>query len=89
MKTKYTFRDLYKFQGFRARATLRSHPEDPEGCVVTLERRQKKRFVPAVVQRHQVIGTGELIWYETWMPEQPTSILNSSIAGLPARIAKQ
>jgi hypothetical protein len=88
MKTKKTLRDLYKFPGFRTRATLKPHPEDPEGCMITLERRQKKRFVPAAVQRHQAIGTGELIGCETWMPEQPASILNLSIAGLPARIAK-
>jgi hypothetical protein len=88
MKTKNTFRDLYTFPGFRARATLKPHPEDPEGCIVILERRQKKRSVPAAVQRHQTIGTGELIGCETWMPDQPASILRSSIAGLPARIAK-
>ena len=88
MKTKHTLRDLYKFPGFRALATLKSHPEDPEGCMVTLERRQKKRFVPAAVQQHQATGTGERIWCETWMPDQPASILRSSIAGLPARIAK-
>ena len=88
MKTKKTLRDLYKFPGFRARATLKLHPEDTEGCIVTLERRQKKLFVPAAVQRHQAIGTGELIGCETWMPEQSASILNLSIAGLPARNAK-
>ena len=88
MKTKSTFRDLYRFPGFRARATLKTHPEDPEGCIVILERRQKKRFVPVAVQRHQAIGTVERIWCETWMPDQPASILRSSIAGLPARIAK-
>ena len=88
MKTKKTLRDLYKFPGFRARATLKPHPEDTEGYIVTLERRQKKLFVPAAVQRHQAIGTVELIGCETWMPEQPASILNLSIAGLPARNAK-
>jgi hypothetical protein len=88
MKTKNTLRDLYKFPGFRARATLKLHPEDTEGCIVTLERRQKKQSVPAVVQRHQAIVIGELIRCETWMPEQPASILSSSIAGFPARIAK-
>jgi len=88
METKHTLRDLYKFPGFRARATLKPHPEDPEGYIVILERRQKKRSVPVAVQRHQTIGTGELIGFETWMPEQPASILSSSIAGLPAHIAK-
>ena len=88
METKKTLRDLYKFPGFRARATLKPHPEDPEGCIVTVERRQKKLSVPAAVQRHQAIGTGERIGCETWMPGQPASILTSSIAGLPVRIAK-
>ena len=41
MKTKNTLRDLYRFPGFRARATLKPHPEDPEGCIVILDRRQK------------------------------------------------
>jgi len=88
MKAKNTFRDLYTFPGFRVRATLKRHPEDPEGCIVILERRQKKRSVPAAGQRHQAIGIGELIERETWMPEQPASILNLSIAGLPAHNAK-
>ena len=88
MKTKKTLRDMYKFPGFRTRATLKPHPEDTEGYIVTLERRQKKRSVPAAGQRHQAIGTGECIGCETWMPEQPASILSSSIAGFPARIAK-
>jgi hypothetical protein len=88
MKTKNTLRDLYKFPGFRARAMLKSHPEDREGCIVTLERRQKKRPVPVVVRWYQVIEIGELIQCETWMLVQPVSILSSSIAGLPARVAK-
>jgi len=88
MRTKNTLRDLYRFPGFRARATLKPHPEDPEGCIVTLERRQKKRSVPAAVQRHQAIGIGGLTGCGTWMPEQPASILSLNTAGLPARIAK-
>ena len=88
MKTKNTFRDLYTFPGFRARATLKPHPEDPEGRIVILERRQKKRSGPDAGQRHQAIGIGELIVCETWMLEPPVSILSSSTAGLPARIAK-
>ena len=88
MRTKNTLRDLYRFPGFRSRATLKPHPEDPEGCIITLERRQKKRSVPAAVQRHQAIGTGELTGCGTWMLEQPGSILSSNTAGLIVRIAK-
>ena len=88
MKTKKTFRDLYKFPGFRARTTLKPHPEDTEGYIVTLERRQKKPFVPAVAQQHPDIVTGAFIWCGTWMPEQPASILSLNIAGLPARTVK-
>jgi hypothetical protein len=88
MKTKKTFRDLYQFPGFRAHATLKPHQEDHDGYIITLERRQKKLFVPAAAERHQAIGIGEFIGYEIWMQEQTTSILNLSIAGLPARNAK-
>jgi hypothetical protein len=87
MKTKNTFRDLYKFPGFRARSTLKSHTGDPEGWIVILERRQKKRSVPAAVKQCRDSGIGELIWCETWTPEQTACILNSNIAGLPALIA--
>jgi hypothetical protein len=85
MRTIKTLRDLYNFPGFRACATLKPHPDDSQGYIITLERRQKKLFVPAVVQFHQAIVTVGLIWCVTWMPEQPTSILSLSIAGLPAR----
>ena len=85
MKTNPTFRDLYCFPGFRARATLKPHPEDPEGYIVTLERRQKKRSVPVAGQRHAVIGIAARIGCGIWMPEPVASILRSSIAGWPAR----
>lgn len=80
-----TLRELYIFPGFRARSTLKSHTDDPNGYIVILERRQKKQFVPDVVQFHQAIVTVGFIWCVTWMPEQPTSILSLSIAVLPAR----
>ena len=88
METKKTFRDLYSFPGFRARSTLKPHPEDTKGYIVKLERRQKKQSVPVVAQRYQDSETGELIWFEIVMPEQPTYILSSNIAGSPARTVK-
>ena len=88
MKTKKTLRNFYESPGFRACASLRQNPEDPNGYIITLERRQKKLFVPAVAKCHQAIGIGELIGCGTWMPEQPAFILNLSIAGLPAHNAK-
>jgi len=88
MKTKKTFRDLYKFSGFRARATLKPHPEDIEGYIVTLERRQKKPFVQAAAQFHPAIVTDGLIWCGTWMPEQPASILSLNTAEMLVRIAE-
>lgn len=71
-----------------ARATLKPNPDDTLGYIITLERRQKKLFVPAVAQFYQAIVTVGRIWCATWMPEQPISILNSNIAGLPARNIK-
>jgi hypothetical protein len=86
METRKTLRDIYSFPGFRARATLKPHPKDPNGSIVRLERRQKKRSALAVDRRYQVFGTDALMWFEIWMPVQPTYILNSSTAGLPARV---
>ena len=80
MRTIKTLRDLYTFPGFRARATLKPHPDDSQGYIITLERRQKKLFVPAVAQFHQAIVTVGLIRCVTLMLEQPTSILSLSIA---------
>ena len=88
MKTIKTFRDLYSFPGFRARATLKPHPKDPEGRIVRLERRQKKQSAPFVADRYQAFGTDEPMWYGTLMPVQPEYILNSSTAGLLARNVK-
>lgn len=88
MKTNKTFRDLYKFPGFRARSTLKPHPEDHQGYIVTLDRRQKKLFVPVAAPQYQVIETGVFIWFETWTPDQYASILSSNTAGLPVHIVK-
>ena len=88
METIKTLRDIYSFPGFRARARLKPHPKDPDGRIVRLERRQKKRFAQDAVGRSQAIETEELTWSETWMLGQPAYILNSSTAVLPARIAK-
>ena len=88
MKTIKTLRDIYSFPGFRVRATLKCHPKDTGGYIVKLERRQKKRSVPAAVRPYQAFETDALMWYETWMPVQPAYTLNSNIAGLPAHSAK-
>ena len=86
METSKTLRDIYSFPGFRARATLKPHPKDPDGWIVRLERRQKKRSALAADRRYQAFETDALTWSEIWMPVQPTYTLSSSIAGLPARV---
>lgn len=42
-----TLKDLCSFAGFRALARTTAHPDHPGAVVVTLKRRQKKRFVRA------------------------------------------
>jgi hypothetical protein len=86
METRKTLRDIYSFPGFRARATLKPHPKDPDGRIVKLERRQKKRFALAVDMLYRAFGTDALTWSEILMPVQPIYTLNSNIAGLPARV---
>ena len=88
METIKTLRDIYSFPGFRARARLRPHPKDPEGCIVRLERRQKKQSALDAVVRYQAFEIEELTWYETWMPGRPAYTLNSRTAELPVRIVK-
>jgi hypothetical protein len=73
MATKTTLKDLYSFLGFSAHATLKPHAKDPEGLIVTLERRQKKQFVPVAAQRYEVSGIAEFPWCGIWMPVQPAS----------------
>jgi hypothetical protein len=56
MEKKTYIRDLYRFEGFRARATMKVHPEDSNGWIIVLDRRQKKRFAQPAGQRHTVFG---------------------------------
>jgi ribosomal protein L34 len=88
MATKTTLKDLYSFPGFRARATLKPHSTDPEGRIVTLERRQKKRFVPAAAKRYAAFGIAELTWCGIGMPVQPASTLRLNTAGYTARTVR-
>ncbi len=88
METIKTLRDIYSFPGFRALARLKPHPKDPEGRIVRLKRRQKKLSALYAVGWSQAFEIDEPMWSEIWMQGQPAYILNSSTAGLPARIAK-
>ena len=88
MEKKQYIRDLYRFEGFRARATMKPHPEDSNGWIITLDRRQKKQFVQRVAQRYSVLGTEGCIRCGTWMPAQRTFILSLNIAGLTAHGAE-
>ena len=48
----------YKYAGFRPRSTIKIHPQNPAGRIITLFRRQKKRFavVAANPITHSAIG---------------------------------
>lgn len=47
MEKKTTLKDLCSFPGSRALARIHPHPDHAGAAVVTLQRRQKKRFVAA------------------------------------------
>ena len=89
MKTIKTLRDVYSFPGFRARAMLKSHPQDPDGRIVRLVRYQKKQSAPVAAAQYLASVIDGLMWFGTWMPGQPAYTLNLSTAGLPARSVKQ
>ena len=88
MADKTTFKDLYSFPGFRARATLKPHPKDPDGRIVRLDRRQKKQCALAAAKRFAVFAIAELMWCGIWMLELPASTLSSHIDELPVHTAK-
>ncbi len=81
MENKKYIRDLYQFEGFRARATMKPHPEDSNGWIIALDRRQKKQFAQRARQRYSVIGIEGYIRCGIWMQGQRTSILNLNIDG--------
>jgi hypothetical protein len=77
-------RDIYSLPGFRAAARVKQHPFDPYGLVVTLKRRQKKRFAGVAAMPSTGSGTAESILCGTWTAVQGTSILNLNIGGFIA-----
>jgi hypothetical protein len=88
MEKKTYIRDLYRFEGFRARATMKPHPDDSNGWIITLDRRQKKQLVQCAGQGQPVFGIEGYIRYGIWTPAQRTSILNLNIVGSTARTVK-
>lgn len=87
MNTKLTFKDLYSFPGFRANARLRAHPEHTGAMVVTLNRRQKKRF--ALAEKHTASGmTAAVGLCAISIPAMRQCTWNSKSAGLNAAVAE-
>ena len=84
MEKKTYIRDLYRFEGFRARATMKPHPEDSNGWIITLDRRQKKQSVQDVGPRLAVIAIDECIKCGTWMRGKRISTLSLNIVGSTA-----
>ena len=52
-----TLRDAYNIHGFRGRARIDSDEHEPPAFVITLERRQKKRFAKGVAKRTEASMT--------------------------------
>lgn len=83
MEKEMTFKDLYCFPGFRANARLKPHTEHAGAWVVALNRRQKKRFVRAVIL--STVGTiNELVLSVTSIAAARQSILMFPFAVLTA-----
>ena len=82
MKTKRTFKELYSFPGFRAKARFkRGILGDPIARVVELVRRQKKVFVLSVVPYLPVFMTTGCIRCGMWTVGGCGSMLSLNIGG--------
>jgi hypothetical protein len=80
MNKKTTLKDLYSFPGFRALARLKDCVDHPGARIVTLKRRQKKRFVR--VGKFTAVGTtAGLKSFATWILAIRPSTWNSRFAG--------
>jgi len=79
-----TLSSLYSFPGFRALATLKEAPDDPEGRVIVLRRRQKKQPAPAVID-NPASTIGPPIGFGIWIPVASASTWSSSTAGYAAK----
>jgi hypothetical protein len=88
MKTKTSFRALYSFPGFRARARFkRGVMGDQVARVVKLERRQKKVSALLVAAWCMVSGAAVFTASVIWMPAALASTLSSNTGAFPARSA--
>jgi hypothetical protein len=87
-KRKYLV-DEYRYAGFRALATVRIHPDDADGRIITLRRRQKKRYA-AVAGRHTTHSTtGRYGLSATCAAEMPGYTSQSRYAECHARSAEK
>lgn len=75
MKTKTSFRELYNFPGFRARARFKCGVKgDPVARVIELVRRQKKASAPFAGDPSGLSGIGESTAYGICPPQRLASI---------------
>jgi len=84
MKTNKTLNDLYSFPGFRARSRLKGMFGDSPGRIVTLARRQKKRYVPHAARPPEASTIAKRIGSATWTPVERGYTWSSNIAGWTA-----
>ena len=84
MQTISSIKDLYSFPGFRAQAHLRAHETDPQGYVITLVRRQKKRCVRSAAPQYLGGEQGAPIRFAISMLAQSISTWRSNIGACTA-----
>lgn len=77
-------KDVYRVSGFRPLSRLVPDPHDPDGHVLTLRRRQKKRYVQGAVQVSTGFVIGVFIVCGILMQAPSTSTLTLNTGGWPA-----
>ena len=81
MKTKTSLNALYSFPCFRARTQLKGILGDSHARIVTLIRRQKKRYAVHAASLREASTIARLTKSGIWTPVAYGSIWNLSIAG--------
>ena len=81
--------DEYRFPGFVPRAAVTVAPDDPDGRIVTLERREKKRSAARVAAAREASTIASSDGYATCRAAMRESTCSSKYAGSPVGAARR
>ena len=81
--------DEYRYPGFRPLSRVLHHPDNPDGRIITLQRRQKKLSAARAGQNIILFMIGNSDWYATFLVVMLRFILKLRYGVLNAGFAEK